>query len=134
VAALLAHALVEQGRFEEADRFATLTRSSAAEDDLASQVLWRSARARILTASGSAAEAESLAREAIALVERTDDVNMHADTLVVLAAVLAAADRADEASRVLDRAISLYAAKGNVVAEGAARRRRDALHASGTRS
>jgi class 3 adenylate cyclase/tetratricopeptide (TPR) repeat protein len=132
VAALLAHALAEQGRFEEADRFVTLTRSSAAEDDLASQVLWRSARARILTASGSAAEAESLAREAIALVEQTDDVNMHADTLIVLAGVLAAAERADEASDVLDQAIGLYAAKGNVVAAGTARRRRDALHASGT--
>ncbi|HZB03320.1 MAG TPA: adenylate/guanylate cyclase domain-containing protein [Actinomycetota bacterium] len=134
VAALLAHALAEQGRLEEADRFVTLTRSSAAEDDLASQVLWRSARARILTASGSAAEAESLAREAIALVEQTDDVNMHADTLVVLAGVLAAAERADEAADVFDQAIGLYAAKGNVVAEGTARRLRDALHASGTRT
>jgi tetratricopeptide (TPR) repeat protein len=130
VAALLAHSLVEQGRLEHADRFTTLSEASAAEDDVASQVLWRSARARVLAASGLASEAESLAREAIALVEITDDVNMHADTRMDLAVVLIAAGRPKEASEVLDRAIALYMGKGNVVGAAGARRRREALHVS----
>jgi ATP/maltotriose-dependent transcriptional regulator MalT len=129
VAALLAHALVEQSRLEEANRFTTLSEASAAQDDVASQVLWRSARARFLAGSGAPSEAESLAREAVALVERTDDVNMHADTLVDLAVVLAAGGRAEEAAEVLDRSIDLYKVKGNVVAAGAARLRLEELHA-----
>ena len=127
VAALLAHALVEQGRSEEADRFRKISEEAAAQDDVASQVLWRSARARILADSRAAAEGESFVREALALVEQTDDVNMHADTLVNLGVVLAAADRPEEAGTVLDEAIGLYRDKGNVVAAEAARRRREAL-------
>lgn len=127
VAALLAHALVEQSRSEEADRFRKISEESAAQDDVASQVLWRSARARILADSRAAAEGESFVREALALVEQTDDVNMHADTLVNLGVVLAAADRPEEAGTVLDEAVALYRDKGNVVAAEAARRRREAL-------
>lgn len=130
VAALLASALVEQGRLEEADRFTIMSEESAAPEDVASQVLWRAARARILAASGAATDAEGLAREALTLVERTDDVNMHADTLVDLAIVLVAADRAKEASDVFTEAIDLYIAKGNAAAAEAARRRREALLAS----
>ena len=121
-AAMLAHALVRQGRFEEAERLAALSASAAAEDDLASQVLWRSATARVLAASGSMDEAEALAREASALVEATDDVNMHADTLVDLAEVLRTEGEHDGARAALDRAIELYEAKGNVVGAEAARR------------
>jgi predicted ATPase/class 3 adenylate cyclase len=130
VAALLAHALVEQGRLEEADRFTTLSEASAAVDDVASQVLWRSARARVLADSGAAPEGESLAREAVGLVEQTDDVNMHADTLVDLAIVLVAGGGEDAAADVLDQAIGLYVGKGNVVAAETARRRRRELQAS----
>jgi predicted ATPase/class 3 adenylate cyclase len=133
VAALLAHALVEQGRFDEAGRFATLSERSAAADDVASQVLWRSARARILAASGAASEAESSARQAVALVEQTDDVNMHADTLVALADVLVAAGGLKEASEALDESMRLYETKGNVMAADNARRRHGGLSASSSR-
>jgi class 3 adenylate cyclase/tetratricopeptide (TPR) repeat protein len=130
VAALLAHALIDQGRIEEAERFTTLSRDAAAEDDVASQVLWRSARARILVATGGLDEAEAVARQALALVERTDDVNMHADTLAVLADVLIAQGRPEEATAALDRAVELYAAKGNTAAADASRRRRQGIGVS----
>jgi hypothetical protein len=65
----------------------------------------------------------------MALVEVTDDLNMHADTLVEMAVVLGATGRAKEASDVLDEANALYMRKGNVVAAGSARRRREDLHA-----
>ncbi len=130
VAALLAHALVAQDRLEEADRFTTLSEASAAGDDVASQVLWRTARALILAASGKHSEGEPLAREGLGLAETTDDVNMHADALVDLAAVLTAGQRTGDAAGVLDRAIDLYQGKGNVAGAEIARRRRDALHVS----
>jgi class 3 adenylate cyclase/tetratricopeptide (TPR) repeat protein len=123
-AAALAHALVAQGRLEEADHFAHESELSAAEDDIASQVLWRSARARILGASGAATNAEALAREALALVEQTDDVGMHADTLADLAEVLVSAGDGPGAAESLERAAVLYEAKGNAVAADRSRRRR----------
>jgi tetratricopeptide (TPR) repeat protein len=130
VAAMLAHALVEQGRLAEADQFTRLSEATAAEDDMASQVLWRSARARVLAESGAPSDGEVLAREAISLVQQTDDVNMHGDTLVDLAIVLDAAGRSEEAVRKLDEAIELYAGKGNVVAAETARRRLGAIPSS----
>jgi predicted ATPase/class 3 adenylate cyclase len=127
VSAILAHALVEQGRLEEADRFTRASEATAAEDDMASQVLWRSARARVLAESDAPSDGEVLARAAIALVEQTDDVNMHGDTLVDLAIVLVAGGRSEEAVEKLDAAIELYTGKGNAVAAAAARRRLDAI-------
>jgi class 3 adenylate cyclase/tetratricopeptide (TPR) repeat protein len=127
VAALLALAEIEQGHVEEADRWTALSERSAAADDMASQVLWRSARARILAASGAADEGESFAREAVELAEQTDDINMHADTLVNLGIVLTEAGRPKEAAEALDQAAELYERKGNRVALEASRRRREAL-------
>jgi predicted ATPase/class 3 adenylate cyclase len=129
-AAELAHALVEQGRLDEASRFASLSEASAADDDVASQVLWRSARAKILAATRAASGAESFAREAIAIVQETDDLNAHADTLADLAVVLVSSGRSEEASDVLDQATRLYESKGNLVGAEAARRRRADLRAS----
>ena len=46
VAAYLAAAVAGQGRYEEAERFAGLAEELASEDDVASQAMWRSVRAR----------------------------------------------------------------------------------------
>jgi class 3 adenylate cyclase/tetratricopeptide (TPR) repeat protein len=127
VGALLAHALVEQAHVKEADRLTVRSEGSAAPDDMASQVLWRSARSRVLAASGDAAQAEPLAREAQELAEQTDDINMHADTLVNLGIVLTEAGRPKEAAEALDQAAELYERKGNKVALEASRRRRRGL-------
>jgi predicted ATPase len=127
VAAALAHTLVEQRRLEEADELVHLAETSAAEDDLASQVLWRATRGRMLALSGSAVEAQAVARDAITLAESTDDINMHADALADLAEVFAGGEDPTGAMDALDRAIDLYERKGNVVASASARRRRIAL-------
>ena len=68
-AAELAHALCGLGRFDEAERYAAIARSVAAEDDLASQVYGRSAQAMVLAARGGFDEAERLAREAVQMFE-----------------------------------------------------------------
>jgi tetratricopeptide (TPR) repeat protein len=112
IGASLAHALIEQGRDQEALGLADLTASTAGEDDLASQVLWRGARARAI-ASGDPAEASRLAREAVELSNRTDDVNMQADALVDLGVVLDRSGEADAAAEAFVLALERYEAKGN---------------------
>jgi predicted ATPase/class 3 adenylate cyclase len=119
-AALLAHAICAQGRLEEAEDFCRIAEEIGADDDLATQVLWRSAKAKVLAARGEHAEAATLARAAVELAEETDDTNMCADSLMDLAAVLSAVGESAERMDALRRARELYAQKGNVVSAGVA--------------
>jgi tetratricopeptide (TPR) repeat protein len=123
VAAALAHALLEQGRLDEAEEMVTASELAGAEDDVSTQVLGRSARARIRAARGQYSEAERLARDAVARAAETDDLNMRGDTLVDLGEVLAAAGDRVGAAAALGPARELYLAKGNAVAADATGRR-----------
>jgi class 3 adenylate cyclase/tetratricopeptide (TPR) repeat protein len=123
VAAALAHALIEQGRFDEAEELVSASEIAGAEDDVSTQVLGRSARARIEAGRGRQAEAERLAREAVALSEATDDLNMRGDTLVDLGEVLSAAGNQGGVATALESALRLYESKGNAVAADSTRRR-----------
>jgi hypothetical protein len=76
-------------------------------------VLWRSARAKIRAHRGEHDEAEALAREAVAVVERTDLLNTHGDTLADLGEVLALAGRS-AAAAVYDEAAGIFERKGNL--------------------
>jgi class 3 adenylate cyclase/tetratricopeptide (TPR) repeat protein len=114
VAAILGTVLVDLGLLDEAERFVEESRESASPEDVASQVGWRWAHARVLARRGEA-EAEAVIREALALAEGTDFPNMKADTLVYLAEVLQLEGRPDEAALELDHAVAIYEAKGNVV-------------------
>ena len=124
IAAMLARVLCAQERYDEAEHYAKISADSALREDLASQVIWRSARARVLAARGEAAEAEQLAREAIELANRTEWLDLHADALTDLADVFRLLGRPQDAKEPMARAIDLYEQKGNVVA---AQRTRDAL-------
>jgi uncharacterized protein HemY len=95
---------------------------AAAEDDLSTQVLLRSARGRLLATRGAFEEAQQLCAEATSLAEQTDDVNMRADALAEFGEVLGLAGRPDHAARVLDHALRLYEGKGNVVSARRVRR------------
>jgi len=121
-AALLAHAICAQGRHEEAEGFCRIAEEIGADDDLATQVLWRSAKAKVLAARGEHAEAAALARAAVELAEGTDDTNMCADSLMDLAAVLSVVGDSAESVDALRRARALYEQKGNVVSAGVAER------------
>jgi ATP/maltotriose-dependent transcriptional regulator MalT len=50
-AAFLAEALYRQGKLDEAEGYTVLSEKVAASDDVSSQFLWRSVRARILAAA-----------------------------------------------------------------------------------
>jgi class 3 adenylate cyclase/tetratricopeptide (TPR) repeat protein len=120
-AALLAVALVRQGRYEEALRNADLAAAWAAPDDTASQVHQLAARAHVLASRADFEGAEAAAREAVRLSEGSDDISQRGDALVDLATVLDGAGRVGEAAAALHDAIALYERKGNIVSERRAR-------------
>ena len=119
--------MANQGRYEEADRFAALAAELASEDDVTSQAMWRSVRARVLVREGKVDEAVELADGAVELLAGSDGIGQQADALLVLSEVLGRAGRRDAAERSLEEAIALYDLKGNVVAAAAARAALDAL-------
>jgi class 3 adenylate cyclase/tetratricopeptide (TPR) repeat protein len=113
-AVMLARALYDQGRLEEAWAL-TQVGANAAADDLSVQIGWRSERARLLARRGAMAEAKRISAEAVRLAERTDWLVEHADALVARAQVLQAAGEAREARAALDAADALYRRKGNTI-------------------
>jgi tetratricopeptide (TPR) repeat protein len=129
VAASLARALVQQGRLDEAEELAAQSESAGAEDDVSTQVMWRSARARVQAARGLGEDAERLARDAVARSEATDDLNMRADTLVDLGEVLRSRGDPRGAASAFADALAQYQAKGNEPAAEATGRRIAALEA-----
>jgi len=114
-AALLAHTLYAEGELDEAERFSHIGEDTAVAEDVFSQILWRSARSRILARRGDMAEAEALAREAVALAEGTDMLNTQGDTLAHLSEVLSLAGKPEEAVLVLEDAAGRFEQKGNLV-------------------
>ena len=128
--AVLADVLFRQGRDEEARRFAEQSRTISATDDLDAQPRWRAALARILSSRDEHAEAEQLARQALALVEPLDFIGLKADVHDVLGEVLARAGRADEAAAAVEQAIALHERKGNVVSAARSRSVLDDLRAA----
>jgi ATP/maltotriose-dependent transcriptional regulator MalT len=115
VAALLAEAVLRQGR---ADAAFDLTRQSeelSADDDVESQNLWRRVRAHVLANRGEVAEAIELVDQAYGLVERTDAPLLKANTLVDMAAVHEAAGNSDRAVAAARDALALFEEKGDDV-------------------
>ena len=120
-AAYLGQALLAQGRDQEAERFAELSDEMATADDLLTQILWRGVRARTLAGRGRLEEAEQVAREAVALAERTDFVNHKGDAVVDFAIVMSQAGHHEQARAAFADGLRLYQEKGNIAAAGKAR-------------
>jgi tetratricopeptide (TPR) repeat protein len=114
-AARLAQVLAQLDRPDEAERFVQLSRETAPPDDVLTQVRWRIAQANVLSRRDEYHGAEELAREAVALADETDWLNMRGDARISLAATLAAAGKSDESRLVRAAAAGLYEAKGNLV-------------------
>jgi tetratricopeptide (TPR) repeat protein len=121
-AAMLSSCLYEQGRDDEAGHWAALGEQHAPVHDPNAQVLWRSARAKLLARSGSHEQAEALARDAVARSERTDWIWGQADAYMDLAEVLAAAGKAEERADSVATALELYERKEHLVGAERARR------------
>jgi tetratricopeptide (TPR) repeat protein len=114
IAGFLAQALYALGEHDEAARFSRASEEAASPEDVYSQVLWRSARAKLLARRGDHEEAERLGREAVELVERSDLLNSQGDALLDLAEVLRLAGREDEARATAAEAARRFERKGNL--------------------
>jgi class 3 adenylate cyclase/tetratricopeptide (TPR) repeat protein len=116
----LAQAVCMQARFDEAERIA-LSVEQLDPTSVAEVANARWARARAVAGLGRAMEGERLAREAVALIDRTEYLVDRAEARMGLAEVLLAASRPKEASEVLQDALRMHEQKGNVVSAERAR-------------
>ena len=121
-AAFLAEALYRQGKLDEAEEYTVESEKVAASDDVSSQFLWRSVRARILARRGALEDGEALARAALDIIRTSDEPDSQAEGLLALAEVLALAGRVAEAAATARDALGLFEAKGNVISEARSRR------------
>jgi ATP/maltotriose-dependent transcriptional regulator MalT len=124
VATLLARVLLLRGRNDDTEELTRTVEQLAAPDQADAQVKWRSIRAIALARRDEPGEAERLAREAVYLAGKTDQLDSRAEAHVDLAEVLLLGGRGREAEHKLERAISLYQQKGNEAGERTARRLR----------
>jgi len=95
-------------------------------------MLWRQVRAKVFARRGEPAEAERLAREAVALGGQMDGLNAQGDAYADHAQVLALGGKIEEAVAALEHAASNYRRKGNLVSTRRAEARLAEL-AAGTR-
>ena len=115
VGVLLARAVCGQGRYREAAELNATVEQLADDADVECQAMRRCVSAQILAADAAEPdEAERLAREALDFVD-SESPDLRGDCLVVLAEVLTASGRRDEARLALREAYDLYTLKGNVV-------------------
>jgi class 3 adenylate cyclase/tetratricopeptide (TPR) repeat protein len=130
--AYLADALVQQNKLDVVAEWVERAAALADESDVESQISWRMPRARLLARRGFHAQAETIAREAVALADRTDDPTSKADARIALAEVLELAAKTDEAAEALRQAAEYFEAKGHVTGAGEVRRRLEALRHAGS--
>ena len=114
LAALLTDALVEQGRLNDAERYANLARDEALQSDASAQVVWRMATARVLVRRGEVDEAVKLAEEAIRALSATHEAFTLSYLLIDQAEVLELAGRPDDAVAALHEALRVSEQKGAI--------------------
>jgi class 3 adenylate cyclase/tetratricopeptide (TPR) repeat protein len=114
-AAVLADALYRQGEFEEAEEWTRVSEENSAEDDVASQMAWRSIRGMTLARLARVEEGEELARDSVERALATDYLTMQGEAWLALAEVLAVAGKHTEAREAAERAAEAWERKGVTV-------------------
>jgi tetratricopeptide (TPR) repeat protein len=114
-AALLARTLERTGQLDEAEEQTVLSERIASRDDVASQTTWRGVRARVLARRGEFELAQQLAREAVAIADRTDFLVWRGEALLDLAEVHRLAGDSASFVRAATDALRLFEAKGHLV-------------------
>jgi tetratricopeptide (TPR) repeat protein len=122
-AAYLSDTLLALGKMDEAFRYTEMARATGQEDDFVTQVMWRRTRGVLLSRQGRHDEAETMLRDALAIVEPSDYLIERAEVLVALGEALGAAGRPDEATQNVRQAIQLFEGKGATLLADRARGR-----------
>ena len=126
VSAFHAESLYDLGRYDDADRAATIAIDSWGID-IASSVIGMRVRAMVAARAGRFDDAERTAREQIAIIDETDFIVDRGDARIGLAEVLELAGRRDEAEAAATEALVFYEAKGNLLQADLARVRLERL-------
>ena len=110
----LAEALYELERYDEAEEANGESERMTPDADVASQVVWRRVRAKLLARRGEGDQARRLIYEAIELAQTSGDLEPLGDTYRDLAVVERLGGSADGAARALAQALAAYEQKGLV--------------------
>ena len=103
----------------------------AAADDVSTQYLWRTVRAKLLARRGQHTEAEAMANEAIRIIEAAQDPDSQGYAYLDLSDVLRFAGRFEDAVAAAETAVERFEIKGNVSSAARAKAAADALLAAG---
>jgi len=125
--ARLGRYLCALGRYEEAAPLAQQSRDLGDEQDVSTQIEWRRVQALVLSHRNEHAEAERLAREAVAIAESSDSPVWQGDAVADLAQVLEAAGRRDDSIAAWQQALDRYERKGVIPLAHRTRKRIAAL-------
>ena len=111
-AAKLAETMYRQGRLDEAEQWADVSRSNAASDDQSAQLVLGPVEAKLTARRATRPEGRELAEKVVRLADSTDGLNQIAATRLALAEVLRAAELDGEADRAIEEAIATLRAEG----------------------
>ena len=112
---LLSEAIYRQGRYDEALSHARHSAELAPATDPMSNSMWRAVMGKVLARQSDYTKAEALAREAVRISNRMDQLQVRGDVLLALAEVLRLAGRSEESNQRIGEAQVLYVRKGNLV-------------------
>jgi tetratricopeptide (TPR) repeat protein len=113
VTAVLAEVLYRLGRDDEAEEWTRRSEQTSSPEDVGSQALWRSTRAKLLARRGERDQALQLSSEALDWTRRSNEaLFLIGDCLSNHAEVLRLLGRDDEARLFLEEALAVYERKG----------------------
>jgi class 3 adenylate cyclase/tetratricopeptide (TPR) repeat protein len=128
----LAQCLIDLGETEEAEDALRTAAETGAPDDVVTQVPLKAARARLLARGGALADAESMARDAVAEAEAVDIGELVPTAHLALGDVLRLGGRLDEAAAEWRAMIAFEDARGNQLHAGRLRRELQELERAAT--
>jgi tetratricopeptide (TPR) repeat protein len=108
----LAETMYALGRFEDAERWATLGLEHGGTDDVLTQTMGLQLRAKLLARRGQNGAALSLAKQADQLARSTQAPLVQGDAALAMAEVLYLAGKLDESEAETRRAVDCYEQKG----------------------
>jgi DNA-binding SARP family transcriptional activator len=117
VAAALGNSLQLQGRIDEAAEWSRLACERAPAGDTISQASWRSLAGTLLAGTDRAEEGLTLLLESLEIIDTTDALTHRGDVNLALAQVLSSTGRDIDATTHIERAVALYAEKGNAASK-----------------
>jgi len=127
IAHALASALYAQGRYDDAEALTYVCERACRHNDVHSQVVWRSIRAKVHARRQEFAEAERLSLAALEYGEASDFLPAHSDALADRAEVLELAGDVDGAASALERTLRVHEEKGNLLGARTTRARLERL-------